>query len=208
MTLEEALAKVTDADAKATLQKIITDQNKYIGQLEQNLKAAKPATGVTDDITLKYLEKNMRRDVIAEAVNIIKQEVSDEVYNAVESDYMEFLDKTLKKENTTVEFCTDAFSLVLGKCLRKKDHPVNQIGKGTTPQSTTPTPQTGAATNGQSVATVQNIIKNQPPIITDRDITGGSNQGVPSNETQPKNTRDAFKTLKERFGQVGGNRFQ
>ena len=207
MTLEEALAKVTDQEAKATLQKIITDQNKYIGQLEQISKAAKPATGVTDDITLKYLEKNMRRDVIAEAVNIIKQDVSDEVYNAVEPDFMAFLDKTMKKENTTVEFCTDAFSLVYGKCLRKKDHAVNQIGKGTSPQSTTPTPQ-GAATNGQSVATVQNIIKNQPPIITDRDLVGGSNQGVPSNEPQVKNTRDAFKSLKDRFGNVGGNRFQ
>lgn len=207
MTLEEALAKVADADAKATLQKIITDQNKYIGQLEQNLKAAKPATGVTDDITLKYLEKNMRRDVIAEAVNIIKQDVSEEIYNAVEADFLAFLDKTMKKENTTIEFCTDAFSLVLGKCLRKKDHAVNQIGKGTTPQSTTPTPQ-GATTNGQSVATVQNIIKNQPPIITDRDITGGSNQGVPTNEAPVKNTRDAFKSLKDRFGNVGGNRFQ
>ena len=207
MTLEEALAKVADADAKATLQKIITDQNKYIGQLEQNLKAAKPATGVTDDITLKYLEKNMRRDVIAEAVNIIKQDVSEEIYNAVEADFIAFLDKTMKKENTTIEFCTDAFSLVLGKCLRKKDHAVNQIGKGTNPQSTTPTPQ-GATTNGQSVATVQNIIKNQPPIITDRDITGGSNQGVPTNEAPVKNTRDAFKSLKDRFGNVGGNRFQ
>jgi hypothetical protein len=208
MTLEEALSKVTDAEAKATLQKIITDQNKYIGQLEQISKAAKATPTATDDVTLKYIEKKMRADVIAEAITEIKKDVSEEVYKAVEQDYLEFLDKSMKKENTTVAFCTDAFSLVLGKCLRMKDHPVNQIGKGSNPQTATPAAQGNGNTNGQSVATVQNIIKNQPPIMSDRDVTGASTTGLPDTSIQPKNTRDAFKSLKERFGSVGGNRFQ
>lgn len=205
MTLEEALAKVADADAKAMLQKVINDQNKYIGQLETQLKAA-PATpsAKPDDVTMAYLEKNMRRDVIAEAVAEIKKDVSEEIYNAVEADYMEFLNKNMKKENTTVGFCTDAFSLVYGKCLRKKDHPVHQVGKGTTPQEATPTT---ANTNGQSVANVNSILQKQPPIISDKDQSSGSAMGLPNTGTQVKNTKDAFTSLKSRFSNNGANRF-
>ena len=205
MTLEEALAKVTDADAKAMLQKVINDQNKYIGQLETQLKSGNNNTTKPDDVTMRYLEKNMRRDVIAEAVTEIKKDVSEEVYKAVEPDFLEFLDKNMKKENTTVGFCTDAFSLIYGKCLRKKDHPVNQIGKGTTPQVTTP--NTTPNTNGQSIATVNSIIQNQPPVITDKDQASGSVQGLPNTSTQVKNTRDAFSSLKSRFANNGGNKF-
>lgn len=204
MTLEEALSKVSDADAKATLQKIINDQNKYIGQLEQLTKATKTDTP-KDDITMKYLEKNMRRDVIEEATATIKTQVNEEVFKAVEPDFLAFLNKTMKKENTTAQFCIDAFSLVYGQCLMNKDHAVNKIGKDTNPQSVTPQ---ASNTNGPSVAAVQSIIANQPPIITDKDQAIGSAQGLPNTATQTRNTRDAFKSLKERFGQVGNNRFQ
>lgn len=206
MTLEEALAKVTDADAKAMLQKVINDQNKYIGQLETQVKTGtNNSTSKPDDVTMKYLEKNMRRDVIAEAVDEIKKDVSEEVYKAVEADYLDFLEKHMKKENTTVTFCTDAFSLVLGKCLRKKDHPVNQIGKGANPQVTTPST---SGTNGQSVATVNSILQTQAPVITDKDQASGSVTGLPNTGTQVKNTREAFSSLKNRFANNGANRFQ
>lgn len=205
MTLEEALAKVTDAEVKAMLQKVINDQNKYIGQLETQLKAgSNNASAKPDDVTMRYLEKNMRRDVIAEAVAEIKKDVSEEVYKAVEPDFLDFLDKTMKKENTTVTFCTDAFSLIYGKCLRKKDHPVNQIGKDTNPQVVTPTT---AGTNGQSVAQVNSILQNQPPVITDKDQASGSVTGLPNTGVQVKNTRDAFSSLKNRFANNGGNKF-
>ena len=205
MTLEEALAKVTDAEAKAMLQKVINDQNKYIGQLEAQAKSNTNNSTKPDDVTMKYLEKNMRRDVIAEAVAEIKKDVSEEVYKAVEPDFMEFLDKTMKKENTTVAFCTDAFSLVYGKCLRKKDHPVNQIGKDANPQVVTPNPQ---GTNGQSVATVNSILQNQAPVITDKDQSSGSATGLPNTGVQVKNTRDAFSSLKNRFANTGAGKFQ
>ena len=205
MTLEEALAKVADADAKAMLQKVINDQNKYIGQLETQLKAGSNNTSAKpDDVTMRYLEKNMRRDVIAEAVAEIKKDVSEEVYKAVEPDFLDFLEKNMKKENTTVGFCADAFSLVYGKCLRKKDHPVHQIGKDTNPQTVTPT-TTG--TNGTSVATVNSILYNQPPVITDRDQASGSITGLPNTGTQVKNTRDAFSSLKNRFANNGAGKF-
>lgn len=205
MTLEEALAKVADAEAKATLQKVINDQNKYIGQLETQLKSNTNNSAKPDDVTMKYLEKNMRRDVIAEAVEEIKKDVSEEVYKAVEADYLEFLNKNMKKENTTVGFCTDAFSLVYGSCLRKKDHPVNQIGKGTNPQVATPTTP---GTNGQSVASVNSILQNQPPVITDKDQASGSVTGLPNTGTQVKNTREAFSSLKNRFANNGAGKFQ
>lgn len=204
MTLEEALAKVTDADAKATLQKIITDQNKYIGQLETQAKAASSSTPKADDVTMRYLEKNMRRDVIAEAVTEIKKDVSEEVYKAVEPDYMEFLDKNMKKENTTVNFCTDAFSLIYGKCLRMKEHAVNKLGKDANPQAVTPT-QTG--TNSSSVAAVNSILSNQPPVITDKDQSSGTAMGLPNTSTQFKSTKEAFTSLKNRFANNGANKF-
>ena len=205
MTLEEALSKVADAEAKAMLQKVINDQNKYIGQLETQVKANSNNTQTKpDDITMAYLEKNMRRDVIAEAVSVIKKDVSEEVFNAVEPDFLAFLDKSMKKENTTVAFCTDAFSLVLGQCLRKKDHAVNQIGKGSNPQVTTPNT---ANTNGQSVANVNSILQKQPPIITDKDQSSGAAMGLPNTNTQYKSTRDAFTSLKNRFSNNGANKF-
>lgn len=205
MTLEEALAKVTDPEAKAMLQKVINDQNKYIGQLETQLKSNPNNPTKPDDVTMRYLEKNMRRDVIAEAVAEIKKDVTEEVYKAVEPDFLDFLDKNMKKENTTVNFCTDAFSLVYGKCLRKKDHPVNQIGKDTNPQVVTPSTP---GTNGQAVANVNSILQNQPPVITDKDQASGSATGLPNTGTQVKNTRDAFSSLKSRFANNGGNKFQ
>lgn len=205
MTLEEALTKVTDPEAKAMLQKVINDQNKYIGQLESQVKAGNNPTTKADDVTLRYLEKNMRKDVIAEAVEVIKQDVSEEVYKAVEPDFLAFLDKNMKKENTTVEFCADAFSLVYGKCLRKKDHAVNQIGKDTNPQVVTPTTPN---TNGQAVAAVNSILQNQAPGITDRDTTSGPAVGLPNQGNPVKNTRDAFASLKNRFANNGANKFQ
>jgi hypothetical protein len=205
MTLEEALAKVADADAKAMLQKVINDQNKYIGQLETQLKAGSTNTPTKpDDVTMKYLEKNMRRDVIAEAVVEIKKDVSEEVFKAIEPDFMEFLNANMKKENTTVGFCTDAFSLVYGKCLRNKDHAVHKIGKDTNPQGVTPTT---AGTNGPSVAAVNSILQNQPPVITDKDQSSGAVQGLPNTGVQVKSTRDAFSALKNRFANNGGNKF-
>ena len=206
MTLEEALAKVADPEAKAMLQKVINDQNKYIGQLETQLKStSNNSVNKTDDVTMAYLKKNMRRDVIAEAVIEIKKDVSEEVYNAVEPDFLAFLDKAMKDENTTVAFCTDAFSLVLGKCLRKKDHPVNQIGKGTNPQVATPNQTVN--TNGQILEGVNSILQKQPPVITDKDQASGSATGLPNTGTQVKNTREAFSSLKNRFANNGAGKF-
>lgn len=208
MTLEEALGKVTDPEVKQFLQKMIGDQNSYITKLETQLKdtskSASP-TGV-DSVTAKYLEKNMRRDVIADAEKQILAEVSPQVYEAIKPDFMGFLDKNMKKENTTVEYVVDAFSLVLGRCMRVKDHAVNKVGKADNPIST-PTPNTVIGTNSNQVKDVQNILAQQPPVMTGQDTNAGT--GLPGTQGVPiKNTRDAFSKLKDKFGQMGGSRFQ
>lgn len=208
MTLEEALKGITDPNVKQFFQTMIANQNSYITKLENQLKeTSKPATqsGV-DDITAKYLEKNMRRDVIAEAEKQILSEVDPKVYEAVKPDFMEFLEKNMEKKNTTVEFVVDAFSLVLGRCYRIKDHEVNKVGKAVTPTST-PTSQTTISSNSNQVQNVQNILSKQPPIMTANDSSAGS--GLPGTQGNSiKSTRDAFASLKNRFNNSGGSRFQ
>ena len=209
MTLEEALGKITDSEVKAFFTKMVADQNSYITKLETQLKEKQTATSSTqparDDITTQYLMKKMREDVVNEAIKVIVAAVGKEIYDAVSSDFLGFLDKNLTPERTTVEYVVDAFNLVYGRCFARKDHPVHQVGKTATNPSGTPTNTPG--TNGAQVAAVNNIIANQPPVMTGTDTSAG--QGLPGVQGTPvKTTRDAFSRLKDRIGQSGGNRFQ
>ena len=207
MTLEEALSSVADSEKRAFIEKMIKDQNSYITKLENQLKATPQpsAPNGTNDVTMKYLEKNMRRDVIAEAEQQILASISPEVYAAVKPDYMDFLDKKMTREYTTVEYAVDAFALVLGRCMSNKDHAVNKIGKAA-PPGDTPKQQVQAGTNGQAVADVQNILKTTAPVMTGKD--SGSQTGMPNVGGQPiKNTKDAFSALKNRFAANGENKF-
>jgi DNA-binding ferritin-like protein (Dps family) len=209
MTLDEALGKITDSEVKAFFTKMVADQNSYITKLETQLKEKQTAPQSTqvakDDITTQYLRKKMREDVVNEAVKIIVAAVGKEIYDAVATDFTTFLDKNLTPERTTVEYVVDAFNLVYGRCFARKDHPVHQVGKTATNPSGTPTSTPG--TNGAQVAAVNNIIANQPPVMTGTDASAG--QGLPGVQGTPvKTTRDAFSRLKDRIGQSGGNRFQ
>ena len=115
MTLEEAQAQLAAmtkerdealADNKQ-LKENISKQNSYITKLENrnsnNIESAQKSTTPTvdtrfDPAVQAYLEKNMKRDAIEEAKATIKSEIPDEMYKAVEADFMAFLDKNLKKE--------------------------------------------------------------------------------------------------------------
>lgn len=208
MTLEEVLGRVTSPEDKAFLSKMISDQNSYITKLETQLKekASNPAAAGLDPTTAKYLEKNMRRDVISEASEKIIEAVGKEVFDAIKPDYEAFLTSNMDKAHTTVEFAVDAFNLVYGRCLAKKDHPIHNIGKGGANPTATPTP-IEAGTNSQSVATVQNILAGQPPVMTGKDSNAGT--GIPGTQGEPvKNTRDAFARFKNRVNSAGGGRFQ
>lgn len=219
MTLEEAqaqlaeLTKQRDAD-QAEIKKLnenISRQNSYITKLEakansnDSVQKSNPTLDTRFDPTVQaYLEKNMKRDAIEEAKAVIKQEITPEMYNAVEPDFMAFLDKNLKKENCTTAYIVDAFSLVMGRALRNKEHPINKIGKGTATPPATPT----ATTNSSEVQTVQNTILNTttPPVMSNKDV--GAASGMPNgNGNQFNNTKDAFKALKNRFANMGGTKF-
>ena len=222
MTLEEAQAQLEAmtkerdealADNKQ-LKENISRQNSYITKLESktnstNIESAQKSTTPTvdtrfDPAVQAYLEKNMKRDAIEEAKATIKTEITDEMYKAVEPDFMAFLDKNLKKENCTTAYIVDAFSLVMGRALRNKEHPINKIGKGMATPPATPT----QTTNSSQVQSVQNTILNNttPPVMTNKDV--GAASGMPSgNGVQHQTTKDAFKSLKERFANMGGNRF-
>lgn len=222
MTLEEAQAQLAAmtkerdealADNKQ-LKENISRQNSYITKLESktnsnNIESAqKPATPTADTrfdpAVQAYLEKNMKRDAIEEAKAMIKTEITDEMYKAVEPDFMAFLEKNLKKENCTSAYIVDAFSLVMGRALRNKEHAINKIGKGTVTPPATPT----QTTNSSNVQSVQNTILNNttPPVMTNKDV--GAASGMPQgNGVQHQTTRDAFKSLKDRFANIGGNKF-
>ena len=221
MTLEEAQAQLAAmtkerdealADNKQ-LKENISRQNSYITKLENkqnsNIESAQKSATPTadtrfDPVVQAYLEKNMKRDAIEEAKVMIKQEITEEMFKAVEPDFNAFLDKNLKKENCTTAYIVDAFSLVMGRALRNKEHAINKIGKGTATPPVTPTP----TTNSSNVQAVQNTILNNttPPVMTNKDV--GAASGMPAgNGNQHQTTRDAFKSLKDRFANIGGNKF-
>lgn len=209
MTEEEYKAKIAELEkANKQYEANIAKQNSYITKLEAKANNSEPAqqvgytpTGVNPSVQA-YLEKSMRRDVITEAKGLIKQEISEEVYNAVEPDFLAFLDKNLKNENCTTAYVVDAFSLVMGRALRNKEHAINKIGKGTQTPPATPT----QTTNSSQVQAVQNTIISTPPVMGTKDISAVS--GIPEPNGNPVNsTKDAFKNLKARFNNLGGNRF-
>ncbi len=222
MQVDEALGKITDLEVRAFFQKMVSEQNSYATKLEaqnkalaaqvEELKSKSSNTGApngagVDNITARYLEKNMRRDVIAEAEAIVKSKIDEARFNAVKQDWIAFLDKAMTKDKTTVEFATDAFDLVLGQCIMKADHPVNQIGKTTPSPSGTPNPAVNPGTNANSVKDVNDILAKQPPVMTGAD--SGAQPGIPTpGANQIKNTKDAFAALQSKFGRTGGNRFQ
>lgn len=204
MNLEEVLGRVTNPADKAFLEKMIKDQNSYITKLENQLKstaAAQPDTKATpsgmDSVTYKYLEQKMREDIISSAERTIVASIDQPMFEAVKPDWLEFLKANMDTAHTTVEYAVDAFNLVLGRCLRNKDHAVNNLGKGTTPNPT-PTPQT-AGTNAQGVQTVNSLIQDTPPTMTNKDIN--VQPGIPAPQpNEVKNTKSAFDSLKARLG--------
>ena len=196
MTLEEALKEIERLNGELTTErKKVTDQNSYITKLEAQVKAKGDANpGSTDPTIQEYIKKKMREDVLAQSLVLIKADVSDEEYKAIEPDFLAFLDKNMKDQNVKVDYILDAFALVLGRAMRKKDHPIHSVKAATPPASTTPP--------GKGNPAVPPV--NQPPGITGAD--GGSTP-PPSTEKKIGNTKDAFASLREKMGNIGGNRF-
>jgi hypothetical protein len=213
MTQQELEQALNEERAKnARLEENIRNQNSYITKLEQQRGNAAqasqagqaPATAALDPTLQKYLEEQMRNDITSKAIAQIKSEVTTEEYAAVEADFLDFLNRNMNKGNTSINFVLDAFSLVYGRAKRLKDHAINNIGaKGTTPSSTAPEVNVGTNTSG--IDAVNNAIANKPPMMTGNDTNAAS--GPPDTSNSIKNTKDAFGSLREKFGQIGANRF-
>lgn len=212
MTLEEMEIALNEERAKnARLEQNIKNQNSYITKLENQRGGAAtpqavstPATAQLDPTLQKYLEDQMRADVTNKGITQIKSEVPADEYSTIESDFLEFLNRNMNKNNTSIEYVLDAFSLVYGRAKRDKNHAINQIGaKGTTPSATAPVKDAG--TNQEGIDAVNQTISNKPPMMTGNDANAAS--GAPDTGTGIKNTKDAFGSLREKFGQIGANRF-
>ena len=190
----------------------IKKQNQYITKLEgQRGQAAPTAAPETKadapqgqkDVYQRFIEDQMREKALEKAIAYIKANVTEEEYKAVEPDFKAFLDKNMTIQNTTQEFIVDAYNLVVGRARMIKDHAINQIGKGSTPAAT-PTPPT----NGATIATVQSVIANQPPVMSDKDKSAASGTPLPNAQQGIKSTKDAFANLRNTFAGAGGNKYQ
>ncbi len=215
MTREEQLEKELEEE-RAKNQKLegnIREQNSYITKLEGKISRGdtapqQPANAQTtqalDPTLQKYLENTMREDIISKAIIQIKSEVTEEEYLAIESDFKDFLNRNMTKANVSIEYVTDAFSLIYGRARRDKNHPINAIGaKGTTPNTTAATVDIGS--NHAGIDAVNRAISQKPPIMTGADSNASANP--PDAPNTVTSTRDAFKSLKDKFGQLGANRF-
>lgn len=189
-----------------TFKKQISDQNSYITKLEAQAKTV-PATpqqpnGIpSDQIVQKYLKEKMREDTLAKAKILIIEETNPDIYKIMEKDFLEFLNKNMKDADVKVDYMVDAFSLIMGRALRIKDHPIQKLlGKGETPKATLD------KTNEQAMQVVQGTIKQQPPIMSPKDNVVPT--ATPAEGSiGVKSTKDAYKALKEKLNGFGGNRF-
>jgi hypothetical protein len=107
----------------------------------------------------------------------------------------------MKDADVKVEYMVDAFSLIMGRALRIKDHPIQKLlGKGDTPKATLD------KVNEQAAQSVPGIIKQQPPVLSPKDNVAPTAAPV-DGSIGVKSTRDAYKALKDKLNGFGGNRF-
>lgn len=205
MTPEEQ--KIFDAmkAENEQLKKNQAEQNSYITKLEaqrnqqpQAKPAANPQTQGIDSVYASFIEDQMRKTRLEEAVTHIKAHISAEEYAAIEEDFIAFLNANMTAKNCTKDFIIDAFNLVYGRAKLLPDHKLNKVGKGST--TPTPTPNTNAAT----VAAVQSVIASQPPVMTGKDQSAASGTPQPVPPEGVKSTKDAFANLRNTFMGGGG----
>jgi hypothetical protein len=186
-------------------EKQVADQNSYITKLEASRAQVsnaqpQPSAPAVDPAVQQYIERKMKDDTIADAAVEIKKSFSKEEFDAVFPDLLAFLKANMKKSSTTVPFIIDAFDLLYARALKNKEHAIHKIGKSGTP---TETPD---VSNGKKLEAVQQqALKSKPPIISAND---GTVSGLPESSSQVKTTKDAFASLKSKFNNNGGNKFQ
>lgn len=198
-----------DQQELETLRKNVSNQNSYITKLEkernelkeelEKLKAQKPYQPALDEHATRYLRKKMREETIDNAKKSLVEQVSEGVYKTLEPEFMEFLDKHMPIEKTTEGFIIDAFSLVLGRAIANKEHPVHKVLNPASEQQEVK-PTSSQATLQQ----VANLMKEMPPTISNVDASAVAGPTNPVGYEAPKDTSEAMKRFKDKFRNIGG----
>lgn len=216
-TIEDLQAKIDELQSTIeTLTKNQSAQNSYITKLEQernnykneleSLKKNSKTQPAIDDTTRNFVLKQMRKDTIAEAKEQILPQVGQDIYNAVEADFTKFLDDYMTPEKTTVAFVIDAFSLVLGKAIANKEHPIQKVLHPASTQQQVSQQQSPANT-AQALQQLNDLAKKLPPVISNTDNSAASGPPSLNPDLAPKTTKEAMEMFKKRFRGFGGSSF-
>lgn len=181
-----------------TLKKNASEQNSYITKLEQSKQKAQeedPKKGAPASLQLdpkldrifQHAERSFLRELTKEAEAALILQVGQAVYDAVKTDFEDFLNKNLKTSNAELSYVLSAFDLVLGRAIKNKEHAVHKAF------SVDPTKQT------QPINT-QRTPNQKVSTMTPDDRVAGQ-LGNPNPNTQgetPRNTREAWKNFAAR----------
>lgn len=181
-----------------TLKKNASEQNSYITKLEQSKQKAQeedPKKGAPASLQLdpkldrifQHAERSFLRELTKEAEAALILQVGQAVYDAVKTDFEDFLNKNLKTSNAELSYVLSAFDLVLGRAIKNKEHAVHKAF------SVDPTKQTQPINN-------QRTPNQKVSTMTPDDRVAGQ-LGNPNPNTQgetPRNTREAWKNFAAR----------
>jgi hypothetical protein len=186
-----------ERNERAKLEKNVSEQNSYITKLEADRKAAPVANQQLDPQVKSYLQRKMREDTIAEALNYLKTQFEPGVLGVMNEDLMKFLDATMKPENTTVSYVKEAFYLCYGKSLANKEHAIHKLKSEPAPQSVVKE----AVQQPTAEERLKNLqVFNPNPTMTSSDQgTFPVDQLPGSNGVAPKDTQDALRSFKQKL---------
>lgn len=185
-TIELGLAAITK------LEGMITETQKYVGQLE---RGEVPGKGIskTEDTEMARMkasmaERNMRDDK-KDAETKLREDYGSEVFDILSLKYDKFSKESIRAEASTVQFFISCFELTFARDMRDKESDLfasyNKVVKP--PVAAVPAP--GADVPPQTGG------DNPPPPITNSDPAGGI--PAPGTPKKTENTGEAFNDLEK-----------
>ena len=199
-TIDEALAAIDK------LEVVVTDTQKYVGQLERGEVKGKGTptptptpNGVTSDpeylrMKQSMAERNMRDDKKDAEVKL-RAEYSDEVYDILSPKFDVFAKEQIRAEASTVQFFTSCFELIFAREMKDKESDLFAHYKIKKPAQVEP-PKPGETTPPITGET-------PPPPITAGDPAGGNPGGLPP--IKAENTGEAFNSLEKTLAGLASN---
>jgi hypothetical protein len=214
--LEEQKKTIEElAKRNETLEKNQKEQNSYITKLETQLQgfkssSAQPGNPVSPQLSqplTSYLQKNMKKDTIEEALALIAQQgTGADVIDCIKPELMKFLEETMTIDRTKVSYVTDAFHLIYGKAMSNKDHAIHKLGQAGTKENKPPVSQPASQVAGQQDI-AQQLRDRIVPTMTPADVNAAQTPPLQNPNEQIKTTKDAVNSFKRRIINAGGNRF-